>query len=87
MVKTLKLLDYKGDPHFFAIENAEDVFCAYMYTCSGDQCACIIYVDGDYVELDSCDDEDRLMSFGPEETDVLLANEIPWETEVRVHEA
>lgn len=87
MVKTLKLLNYMGEPSFFTIENAENVFCAYMYTCSGDQCACIIYVDGDYVEFDSCADDDRLMSFGPEETTVLLANEIPWETEVRVHEA
>lgn len=87
MTKTLKLVTYDGKPSFFVVEDVEEVLCAHTYTCSGDQCACIIYMDGSFVILDSDAENERLMSFGPEESNVLLASEIPWEPEVSVHAA
>lgn len=79
MNKTLKLHTYDGHPVYFVVENVEDIMCVYTYTASGDECAVIIYTNGDYTELDT-NDGGRLLSFGPENTSVLLPADIEWET-------
>ena len=79
MDKTLKLLDYQGGAHFFIVESVDEIMCVYRYSVTGDECACIIYIDGSFVELDSGEDNSRLMDFGPEDVFVQLPHEIEWE--------
>lgn len=78
MEKTLKLHTYDGKDVYFAVENVEEIMCIYCYTISGDECAAVIYRNGDFVELDS-DSGSRVMGFGPDDPTVLLPDEIEWE--------
>ena len=78
MNKTLKLRAYDGKEAYFVVENVEEIMCVYRYTVSGDECAAVIYKNGDFAELDSNPDS-RIMGFGPEDTDVLLPDDIEWE--------
>jgi len=78
MNKTLKLRTFDGDDAYFIVENVEDIMCIYRYTVSGDECAAVIYTNGDFTELDSNGGE-RLMNFGPENTSILLPDDIEWE--------
>ena len=78
MDKTLKLYTYKGKETFFTVENVEDILCLFTYTVTGDECAAVVYTNGDLVVLDS-DPEERFMDFGPEDMSVLLPEDVQWE--------
>lgn len=86
MQKTLKLNTYQDYPINFIVDRVEDILCVITYFVSGDECAIVVYTDGDYLLLDSgaAADDDRMVDFGPEDIMVQLPSDIQWEDQVNV---
>ena len=80
MNKTIKLTNWKGEEHYFEVEDVEEIVAGLGYEISGDQCIALGYSDGELIVLDSGADT-RQLGFGPENTHFFRAQDIPWEVE------